>query len=291
MIMRFFISLFILFVSAGSSLYAQDRPVIRATVTKNKVLLGEPFQLIVESSIPGGSIVRPLIIDTIPHFEFLEPPVVDTIREARGIQIKGVYTLTSFDSGHWVIPSFSLSARIRTDTIPIDVVFSDFDPNQPYHDIKDIIPVDEAKERNNWWYYAAGGALLLILLIVFLTRKKKKPKAEQVIDKDAYGEAIDSLMKLKKNKPQALAYYSELASIFRVYVLKRRGILSLQKTTHDLVIKLQSLGPDKQRFDRLAQALRLSDFVKFAKYSPSMEDDEEAWDAIKNSIEELERTT
>lgn len=291
MIMRFFISLFILLVSAGSSLYAQDRPVIRATVTKNKVLLGEPFQLIVESSIPGGSIVRPLIIDTIPHFEFLEPPVVDTIREARGIQIKGVYTLTSFDSGHWVIPSFSLSARIRTDTIPIDVVFSDFDPNQPYHDIKDIIPVDEAKERNNWWYYAAGGALLLILLIVFLTRKKKKPKAEQVIDKDAYGEAIDSLMKLKKNKPQALAYYSELASIFRVYVLKRRGILSLQKTTHDLVIKLQSLGPDKQRFDRLAQALRLSDFVKFAKYSPSMEDDEEAWDAIKNSIEELERTT
>ncbi len=287
---RFFISMIMLILLPGSFLFAQEKPLIKASVTKSRVLLGEPFQLIIESSIPGGSIVRPVKIDTIPHFEFLEPPVTDTVSDSKGVRIKSVYTLASFDSGHWVIPSYYLTARIRTDTLPVDVVFSDFDPNQAYHDIKDIIPVEEAGEKNNWWYYAAGGALLLMVLVYLATRKKKKPEQKQVIEKDAFADALQALEKLKKNKPVQSEYYSELVSIFRVYVLKRKGILSLQKTTSDLVVKLQTLNPDKKRFEELAQALRLSDFVKFAKYRPSITDDEEAWNAVKNGIEELERT-
>jgi len=290
MIIRHLIICLVFFLSAGQLLVAQQRPLIRASVTKNRILLGEPFQLVVESTIPGGSIVRPLRIDTIPHFEFLEPPVIDTIREATGIQIKAVYKLTSFDSGHWVIPAYYLSDRIRTDTIPIDIVFTDdFDPNKPYHDIKDIIPVDEENEKKVWWYYAAGGALLLILLAILLARRKKKPATAPVVDRDAYSDALAALDKLRKNKPGTLAYYSELVSIFRIYVLKRKGILSLQKTTNDLVVKLQALNPDKKIFEELAQVLRLSDLVKFAKYQPSAEDDEQALRAIKNGIEELER--
>ena len=284
------ISIFVLFTffCAGMG-YAQDRPVIKASVTKNRILLGEPFQLVLESSIPGGSIVRPLKIDTIPHFEFLSAPQIDTIREAKGIQIKAVYSLTSFDSGHWVIPSYSLSGVIRTDTIPMDVVFSEFDPTQPYHDIKDVIPVELEGEDNSWWYYVAGGALLLLVAAVILARRKKKPIKEAVPDKDAYSKAMDELQKIRKNKPSTMEYYSGLVNIFRIYVLKRKGIHSLQKTTNDLVVKIQSLDPDRTKFEALAQALRMSDFVKFAKYQPGASDDEEAWQAIKKGIEELEK--
>ena len=63
----------------------------------------------------------------------------------------------------------------------------------------------------------------------------------------------------------------------------------MQKTTNDLVIKLQTLKPDKEKFDALTQALRMSDFVKFAKYQPSASDDEECWLAIRNGIDELEK--
>ncbi len=284
-----YLILVIVFLGLGARLPAQNGPVIRSSATKNKILLGEPFELVIESSIPAGSIVRSLTIDTIPHFEFLSPPVTDTIREARGIQIKTVFSLTSFDSGHWVIPSYSLSSRIRSDAIPIDVVFTpDFDSTKPYHDIKDVIAVETKKQGNNWWYYLAGGVLLLLLAAMIL-RKKKKPVVKEVSSKDAYGTAIDELQRLKKNKPSSVEYYSRMVDIFRIYVEKRKGIQSMQKTTNDLVIKLQTLKPEKEKFDALVQALRMSDFVKFAKYQPTATDDEQSWMAIKNGIDELEK--
>ena len=280
----------IVLIGLGAELPAQNRPVIRSSTTKNKILLGEPFELVIESSIPAGSIVRPLKIDTIPHFEFLSPPVSDTIREAKGIQIKSVFSLTSFDSGHWVIPSYSISSGIRTDTIPIDVMFTPgFDSTQPYHDIKDVIAVETAEEGYPWWYYLAGGLLLLVLAVLILRKKKKKPVVKEVQERDAYSVAIEELQRLKKNRSSSVEFYSKMTDVFRIYVLKRKGIQSLQKTTHDLVVKLQNLRPEKEKFDALAQALRMSDFVKFAKYQPTADDDEQSWLAIKNGIDELEK--
>jgi hypothetical protein len=45
----------------------------------------------------------------------------------------------------------------------------------------------------------------------------------------------------------------------------------------------------KDQFARLAQSLRLGDFVKFAKYIPLAEDDRLAVEAIKKSIDEIEK--
>jgi hypothetical protein len=63
----------------------------------------------------------------------------------------------------------------------------------------------------------------------------------------------------------------------------------LQKTTTDLVLQLKEIGLPKDQFEKLSQSLRVSDFVKFAKYVPSSDDDKTAFETIKNSIEEIER--
>ncbi|MEI9809798.1 MAG: hypothetical protein WDO16_19105 [Bacteroidota bacterium] len=84
-------------------------------------------------------------------------------------------------------------------------------------------------------------------------------------------------------------YYSSLVDIFRMYVLKKKGIHSLQKTTDDIVVQLKSIPVGKEQFDKLSQALRLSDFVKFAKYIPSGDDDRHAFDAIKTTITAIEQ--
>ncbi len=63
----------------------------------------------------------------------------------------------------------------------------------------------------------------------------------------------------------------------------------MQKTTDDLVLQLKQIGLERNQFDNIAQALRLSDFVKFAKYKPSIEDNELFLKSIKNGIEEIER--
>ncbi len=263
---------------------------IRATVEKNTILIGEPLELTVEAIIPGNDPIRFIHIDSLPHFEILRTSI-DTVDESGGTWIKGIYTITSFDSGQWVIPSFVLFGKTQTDTIQVNVIFSPFDPNQDYHDIKDILEVKVKEKKNPWWWYAAaGGVLLLLLLIWYLLRKKKPvPVLKQEVVVNAYEEATRQLALLQKERPQAKEFYSRLTDIFRLYILRRKGILSLQKTTDDLVLQLRSLEMGKESYHQLSQSLRLSDFVKFAKYVPSEEDNNLAFETIKRSIDIIEQ--
>ncbi|MBK9570670.1 MAG: hypothetical protein IPO53_12695 [Chitinophagaceae bacterium] len=281
-----FLSLCLLVVHVSM---AQGKLSIKASVDKNRILIGEPIQLFIETGIPTGSGISFNPIDTINHFEFLGERVTDSIKKDGIISIRNIYTITSFDSGRWVIPSFTLSTGVRTDTIPVTVVFSDFNPNQDYHDIKDIIEISPAKKKP-WWPYAAGGVLLLVLLLLFLMRKKNpgnRSTPEMVID--PYEEAMKELALLKKEKPGAKIFYSKLSDIFRLYIFRKKGILSLQKTTGDLILRLQDLNLDKEKFSKLAQSLQLSDFVKFARFVPPADDDRNSLETIQQTIEEIER--
>ncbi|HTD94037.1 MAG TPA: GGIII-like transmembrane region-containing protein [Chitinophagaceae bacterium] len=269
---------------------AQAKTTVKATVDKSKILIGEPIVLRVEADIPNDEPIRFFDLDSLPHFEFLSRQKIDTSNTNSGTVLSQVMQITSFDSGHWVIPAFVVG-EAASDTIPIDVGFSAFDPEQPYHEIKDIIEVAPEKKKEDrtwWWYIAGGGVLLIIVLILLLTRKKKpvvKPPPPPV---DPYQKALKQLNKLQETKPEVKEYYSSLTDIFRVYVSERKGIHSLQKTTDDLVNQLKGLGIEKELFDRLAAALRLSDLVKFAKYETVPAEDKASADSVKRSIEQIE---
>jgi hypothetical protein len=269
--------------------FAQGGTSIKASIDKNRILIGEPITLTIDAYFSPESIKNFIEIDSLEHFELLEKPELDTIDKNGGIELRGVYKITSFDSGHWVIPSFSISPTDKTDTIPVDVVFSDFNPKQDYHDIKDIIEVNPEKKKI-WWWYAAGGILLAVILIYFLFRKKKTvPETKQAVVIHPYQEALNSLRELEKAKLDAKQFHSRLADIFRFYIYRKKGILSLQKTTDDLVVQLNEMNMSKDQFAQLAQSLRLGDFVKFAKYIPLEEDDHLAFEVIKKSIDEIEK--
>lgn len=281
----------VFFLIAASKGIAQGGATIKATVDKNKILIGEPFSLTIEAYLSPESVISFVNIDSIEHFEFLEKPLIDSVTQAGSTTFKGVYKLTSFDSGHWVIPSFVLSPGVMTDSIPIDVVFSEFDSNQDYHDIKDIIEIKPPKGKQ-WWMYAVGGALLLLLTILYFFRKKKPVPAVQQIAAgiNPYEEAMKELEQLRKSNPGVKEFHSRLTNIFRLYIYRKKGILSLQKTTDDLVLQLKGLQLEKEQFNKLAQALRLSDFVKFAKYVPSEEDNSSCLEEIKQSIMTIEKS-
>lgn len=283
----FFITIFL---CAAISTEAQNIFTVNATVDKNRILIGEPVRLTVETNVPGNEEIRFFTIDSIPHFEFLQKGKIDTINTDNGTRLIQVITITSFDSGHWVIPSFALAESLKTDTIPVDVIFSPFNPEQPYHDIKDILEVKQATNKQKWWWYAAGAGIILALLIIyFLSRKKPKLIETPIAIINPYEEAMRQITAIEKNKPEAKQFYSSLTDIFRVYVYRKKGILSLQKTVDDLVLQLRSLKMNKENFDQLSQALRISDFVKFAKYIPNTEDDTMILNAVKKSIQEIEQ--
>jgi hypothetical protein len=267
-----------------------QKTTVKATVDKNRIVIGERIRFTLEADIPENEPIRFFIIDTIPHFE-LDKQRIDTTNTSEGTFLRQVISITSFDSGHWVIPSFSLGEKANTDTIPIDVSFSQMDTTKGYHDIKDIIDVKPPEEKKTeWlWYAIGGGVLVIVLLLIYFLRKKKPAVVAAAPVIDPYQDAMEQLEKLRKEKTGPKEYYSRLVDIFRLYVLRKRDVHSLQKTTDDLVVQLKTIQISKEQFEKLAQALRLSDFVKFAKYVPSAEDDRNVFETVKDSIAAIEK--
>ncbi len=283
-------SLFFLFFPSLVS-NAQNKVTIKSGVDKNKIVIGEQIHLTLEADFPVEEPMRFFSIDSIPHFEILERKKIDTVDDREGIKLSQSMTLTSFDSGHWAIPSFELPADkpMYTDSIAVDVGFSPFDPNKDYHDIKDVIDVQvKEKKEETWYWYAAASALLIAAIIYFLVRKKKK-SVTKIPVVDPYSEAKQELERLRKENLSSKPFYTRLVDIFRLYISRRRGIASLQKTTDDLVIQLQSLKLPAEDFNRLAQSLRMSDFVKFAKFEPAESDKSDSFKTIKDFIENIEK--
>ena len=130
---------------------------------------------------------------------------------------------------------------------------------------------------------------MLIVIIVLLTRKKKPVVKAAEPPPDPYKKAMERLEKLRQARPAAKEYYSELTDIFRIYIAEKKGIHSMQKTTDDLVQQLRGLNMPSDRFEELAQSLRTADFVKFAKYVPSDDDDNRVFGVIKNIIQHFEQ--
>jgi hypothetical protein len=161
---------------------------------------------------------------------------------------------------------------------------------QPYNDIKDIIPVEVKEEKEDYlWWYVGGGVLMAIVLLYFLLRKKKKPVVQVAAPPiDPFKEAMDKISMLEVKKPSTKEFYTGLVDAFRVYVEKRKGILSSQQTSGDLIVQLKSVGLPAMQFEELEKGLRLSDFVKFAKYVPSEEDDKSFLKIIREAIKTIE---
>ena len=274
-------------ISSGFSIVAaQEKTTVKASADRSSILIGEPILFKLEADIPENEAIRFFRIDSIPHFEFLNRKKIDTVNTGTGTILIQENYITSFDSGHWVIPSLPLGEDLATDSIPIDVVFSPFNPDQPYHDIKEIIEVNPADKKKEipWWYFVAGG-LILVMLLWVLFRKKKQPAPLIVAPPpDPYEVAMKKLDQLRKEDLEPKTYYSRLVDIFREFVQMNKGIHSMQNTTGDLVEQLANLPFDKKLFDQLAQDLALSDFVKFAKYTPSAGEKERIFETIKNSI-------
>lgn len=272
---------------------AQNKTTVKATVDRSKIMIGEQVRMTLTAEIPENEPIRFFQLDSLPHFEFLQKEKIDTNNTGIGTRLSQVIHITSFDSGHWVIPQLPLGDQAITDSIPMDIGFSSpFDPQQPYHDVKDIIevkPAEPEKPDYKWWYIGGGALLLIILLLYFLLRKKKKPAPTPPAPPvDPYKEAMDKLDSLRQRSSDPKTYYSELVDIFRIYVLKKKGVHSLQNTTDDLVKQLRDIGLNHDKYEQLSGTLRLSDLVKFAKYIPSGENDQHVYNTIKQSIQAIE---
>lgn len=274
---------------------------VKAAIDRNKILIGEPITLKLEANVPNGTEASWFPLDSLSHFEFVEKGKIDTVATAEGKTYKQTILITSFDSGRWAIPSLPLQSGNKsflTDSIPVSVAYSNFDPKQDYHDIKDILEVPNPNTGYINWVLT-GLVLVSVLAIVYFLRKKVAVQPQPVVVKKAVSklsplqEALQSLEELAKQggavNGEAKVFHTRLSDIFRWYLYRRANLPAMEKTSGELMVQLRQFNMPGEAFTRLAQALRMSDAVKFAKYQPAAAENQDSLDTLRQSIGELDK--
>lgn len=290
-----------------SFLLSVAQPELKTAVDKNEILIGDQFTLKIEAdfSPEDYKITWPVVPDSLSHFEVVNRGKIDSLyNDSRITGLAQTITLTSFDSGQWVLPSFLVSLvpvrddtmyNLFTDSMPITVSFSTADTT---HQLRDIKPIREVETINPLWYWIGAG-VLLILLIVFITWfykywRKNKTSVPLRVRTSSYDEAMKELEKLKGYDLSLPAdikiVHTKLAEILKRFLSHRQGNNYLNKTTGDVLILLRDHFPDKNMLAKAAASLRCGDAVKFAKYLPPVGESEECLLSVKEIINGIQQT-
>ena len=281
---------FLILLMQGAA--GQKKIAATAAIDKNRILIGEQAQLMLQAVFPPKNKIAFFQVDSIPHFEILFQSGVDTVRRNDSLILSQRVVLTSWDSGTWQIPALRLpgSRTVQTRALPVTISFSSpFDPEKEYHGIRDIMEVPKEK-KETWWWYVVIGILLLGLFLLLFPKKKKQQLPQATIAANAYEQALKDLEQLQQEAPaDHKLYYTRLINIFRGYLLQRRGIHSFQKTTDDLGRQLRQLQMDDAVYSQMIENLQLSDFVKFARYLPSYEERSASVRSMKTTIQHIEQ--
>jgi hypothetical protein len=293
------IIVFFLFLSFSISGFSQTDVSVRSAINRDKIMIGEPVELKLEAKFPAGTDANWFPLDSMAHFEFISKGKIDTIATADTRTYRQTIIITSFDSGRWAVPSLPFTIGNKeylTDSLPVSVAYSNFDPRQDYHDIKDIVEVQNAATRYISWI-VLGLALLSLLAVVYFLRKKttvsqpaavKKPVSSLSPLQEAL-QSIDQLQKRGHAEPlNVKVFHTELNDIFRNYLYRKTLVATMEKTSGELMLQLKQFNLPAGDFTLLAQVLRLNDAVKFAKYRPENIESQEAIGTIRKSVEELD---
>lgn len=272
--------------------WAQDVSV-RADINRDKILIGEPIILQLEARMPEGTAFKWFPVDTLTHFEFIEKGKIDSSQPGL---YKQSLTITSFDSGYQMIPALALEIGDKyylTDSLPVSVSFSDFDPKKDYHDIKDIIEVEAPATQYIKWVLLALGLLLIVALLIWYIRKKRNkqpvPISDTVSKLSPLEEALQALKSLKEESLTPKQLHTKMNDILRWFVYRKHGFTSMQKTNGELITQLEKMKMPQHDFIELVQVLRMSDAVKFAKFIPDEKENEHSFQVIKKTVEQLNK--
>lgn len=268
--------------------YSAGAQTLAAIPDKKTILIGEPLHLQLFGEFKKGQSLAWFQVDSLPHFEIMERSRIDTVDNGTVLTLKQTITLTSWDSGKWVLPPLVIG-KARTAALTLSVGYSPMDPAQPYHDMKDIIGIDQPVE-SKWYWYVLFGLILIILFMLFFPRQKKQEQKGFVPQAGAYKVALQKLETLRAQPvTDQKVFYTQLVDAFREYLEKRKNIRSFSRTTDDLALQIGELKLERESYQSLLQSLRLSDLVKFARFQPEASENKKSIDIIEENIHAIER--
>jgi hypothetical protein len=283
----------------GLNVFAQPKP--SAIADKVEILIGEQIKLKLSANIVTDDFNAYgfAIPDSIKHFEILEKGPVDSSITSGVKSISQTITLTSFDSGIWVIPKIGLLSKLPSGYSDSILVKVGFDPTK-IDELNDIKTIEEVKVNTTWIYWALAGITVLgivgfaYFLYVIKFGIEEKPAEEIIVSKvPAFEEAIDSLQKLKQKnityKEEAKQVHAELTTVLKRYLIRAHNVNTLRNTTSEMLIRLKDTLIGQSQLSALAEALRLNDAVKFANYFPPQNETAISINQVEETIQLLNK--
>lgn len=273
---------------------------VKTFIDKQDILIGEQIKYKVVATAPAGvfNVQWINIPDSLPHFELVDKSKIDTTADNGNTIYEQTLTLTSFDSGRWNTPAFTINftpvknekaVTAATDSFAVNVGYAAADST---NELRDIKPIMDVTITSYLWYYIGGGAVLALIIAFFLWRyfknRTKKPEIQFRGKLSPYDEAMQELEKLKQahlQQPEDIKqFHSKLAAVFKWYISRKQRFSIMNKTTGDVLVHLTDNNLPKEIITEAAIALRIGDAVKFAKYLPSAAESNDSIEKIKNTI-------
>ena len=266
--------------------------IVKAELDSMMMWIGQQTGLHLEVTCDAGQTVSfPDYRDTIVNgLEIIPPVVTDTqyVNDNQRMTITRNYTLTCFDSALIYIPYIPVtvdgqeyqSNRLALAFVSYDIP-EEYENNiyGPKENMKTPVKLYEAKGLLIYWLLAAIAIIAAVYLIVryrddkpIIRRIKIEPKVP------AHIRAISEIEELRKSggphNEDAKAYYTQLTDILREYINDRFGFNATEMTSYEILERLEE-SRDKESLNELRDLLSTSDMVKFAKFKPMLNENDQ----------------
>ena len=265
---------------------------VSAKVQDDHIAVGKPFSLDLTMKVPYGYYVEwnEFATDTLSaQLDILKRGEIQRTADAdSNVLVQQQLTLMTFDTGYVQVPPVGLTyakssenqMRMKAFTDPI-LLYSNtitVDTTQAFRPM--VPPIEQPVSMKEVFPWILGVLLLALAgLVVWYFVKHRKPKLDENGEPvkgpvtPPYDKAIGDLESLKQQKlwqaGKVKEYYSNLTDIAREYIEGQFKVNAVEMTTDDILQEVQELHFDEKLYGKLKDTMELSDLVKFAKYTTS----------------------
>lgn len=264
------------------------------TISRDSILVGEQ---VVWSTIFSMPQERELVFAPYSQVAKSEGGAIDVVHDIKldtlaiknGMkELEAKLLLTSFDSGYYKLPLL-VAVTKEGDTVYIDSPFLDV-TNTPIDTATFVMHPIKGQMRYPITFKEVIPWLALALFVIglgYLLYRYIKYRRE---NRDFFGKPvvqdpphIVALRELEKLRGQKLwqsgkekAFYTGVTDTLRGYIEGRYGVSAMEKTSSEIMESLSAMDIEERYYKELDELFKTADLVKFAKYAPSVEENEEA---------------
>lgn len=275
--------------------------VVSASIDSTMIMLGDQTDLHMKVVCdPSEQVVLPTFgKELIEGVEVVNVGKVDTTQTPDGQrELSQTLTLTSFKDSLYAIPSIVVVSgkdTFRSEAMSLNVV-------QPFEmdTTKAITDIKAREDAPIWWWGIIRWILLGLLIatvigcgiylaVKFLRKKQGLVEVPKIPPRPAEEVALEKLQRIERQKKwqqgEIKAYQTELTDVLREYIVGRFGVMSAEKTSDETLRELRAILMDNGKwkmenfhelYEELKSTLRLADLVKFAKWTTTPDENEQA---------------